>query len=251
MRMMWCITGAGHFLEESFDAVEEVKRLLSAKVTTALTRAGEEVVRLYGLEERLRAISPGGYYEEVLTERSEGASGYRVGRLARGLYDLLFVSPASANTVAKLVAGIADTLATNAVAQAVKGGVRVYVVPTDQEEVLETPSPTFVDREACKPCAPCMAMEACPRGAVKWVDGRAWIDLSLCHGCRSCVRACPRGAVKAGVKLRARARKIDLENVERLKSMEGVCVLRHPRQLLEQLRPLSASSCGWAYGGGR
>jgi len=231
---MWCITGAGHFLEESFEAVEELKRRSGAKVTTALTRAGEEVVRIYGLEGRLRAVSPGGYYEEVLTERSEGASGYRMGRLARGLYDLLFVSPASANTVAKLVVGVADTLATNAVAQAVKGGVPVFIVPTDQEELVETPSPTFIDREACAGCQPCSAMEACGHGAVKWVEDKAWIDLALCHGCGACVKACPQGAVKSGVKVKVRARRVDLENVERLRGMEGILVLRSPLLLLEE-----------------
>lgn len=235
MKVMWCITGAGCLLEESFDAVEGLKRRGSVKVTTALTRAGEEVVRIYGLEDRLRRISPGGYYEELLTERSEGASGYRVGRLARGLYDLLFVSPASANTVAKILAGIADTIATNAVAQAVKGGVRVLIVPVDQGEVVETPLPTFVDRELCVGCRPCRAEGACRYGAVKWVEGKAWVDLALCHGCRACAEACPMGAVKSKVRVRVRARRVDLENVERLRRMEGVEVLRSPAQLLEEL----------------
>ena len=234
MKVMWCITGAGHFLEESFKAVEELKRRSGAKVTTALTKAGEEVVRIYGLEGRLRAVSPGGYYEEVLTERSEGASGYRMGRLARGLYDLLFVSPASANTVAKLVVGVADTLATNAVAQAVKGGVPVFIVPTDQEEFIETPSPTFIDRESCIGCQPCSAMEACSHGAIKWVEDKAWVDLALCYGCGACIQACPQGAVKSRVKVRVRARRVDLDNVERLRSMEGIVVLRNPLQLLEE-----------------
>jgi dihydromethanopterin reductase (acceptor) len=235
LKVMWCITGAGCLLEESFDAVEELKRRGSVKVTTALTRAGEEVVRIYGLQDRLRRISPGSHYEELLTERSEGASGYRMGRLARGLYDLLFVSPASANTVAKLVAGIADTMATNAVAQAVKGGVRVLIVPVDQEEVVETPLPTFVDRELCVGCRPCRAEESCRYGAVKRVEGKAWVDLALCHGCRACVEACPMGAVKSRVRVKVRARRVDLENVERLKRMEGVEVLRSPAQLLKEL----------------
>jgi len=232
LRLMWGVTGAGCFLRESFDAVEEVKRRFSARVTTALTRAGEEVVRIYGLQGRLRQISPGGYYEELLTELTEGASGFRLGRLAVKAYDLLFVSPASANTVAKIVHGIADTVVTNAVAQALKGGVPVAVVPTDQASYVEAPSPHRVDRDLCLGCSPCKAAETCHHDAIKLVDGKAWIDLSLCHGCSLCSSACPYGAVKAGEKVKVKVRPLDLANVERLRSMEGVRVLSSPSELV-------------------
>ncbi len=238
MNIMWGITGAGCFLRESFEAVEESKRNFNVKVTIALTRAGEELVRIYGLEDRLKNISPGRYYEEVLTEGTEGRSGYRIGRLAAGLYDALFVSPATANTVAKIVMGIADTLVTNAVAQAVKGGVPVLIVPTDQKELIETPLPHRVDREACVGCSPCPAVEACPYGALKMVAGKAWIDLATCHGCGACVEACPYSAVKGGERVMVRVRRVDLENVERLKRMEGISVLSSPSELSSMLRRL-------------
>ncbi|RLF14051.1 MAG: dihydromethanopterin reductase (acceptor) [Thermoprotei archaeon] len=238
MKLMWGITGAGYLLEESFNEVEEVKERFSAKVTTVLTRAGEEVVRVYGLEERLKRISPGGYYEELLTELSEGACGYRAGRLAVKAYDLLFVSPASANTVAKIVHGIADTPVTNAVAQALKGGVPVVVVPTDQAPYVEAPSPHRVDRDLCVGCQPCRAAEACPHGAVKLVEGKAWIDLALCHGCSLCSSTCPYGAIKVGEKVRVKVRSLDLANVDRLRSMEGVRVLSSPSELLAVVKEL-------------
>ena len=241
LRLMWGVTGAGHLLRESFEAVERVKELYSAKVTTVLTRAGEEVVRVYGLMDRLRRISPGGYYEELLTQSSEGACGYRMGRLTMGAYDLLLISPASANTVAKMVHGIADTTVTIAFAQAVKGGVPVLIVPTDQEPVAETVTPHRVDRDRCVGCTPCPAALACPTGALKLVEGRAWIDLALCTGCGSCRDACPFNAITYGLKVKVRARRVDLENVERLRSMEGVKVLSSPMELLREVEELLRS----------
>ena len=46
---------------------------------------------------------------------------------------MFLVCPVSANTVAKIVYGIADTLITNCVAQAIKGGMQVYIFPSDQD----------------------------------------------------------------------------------------------------------------------
>jgi dihydromethanopterin reductase (acceptor) len=43
------------------------------------------------------------------------------GQIFIGTYDLLVISPTTSNTIGKIVNGIADTLITNAVAQAGKG----------------------------------------------------------------------------------------------------------------------------------
>lgn len=51
--------------------------------------------------------------------------------LLLGRYDLLIIAPATANTVAKIAHGIADTLVTNAVAQTAKGGTPIYILPVD------------------------------------------------------------------------------------------------------------------------
>ncbi|MFX1355103.1 MAG: flavoprotein, partial [Promethearchaeota archaeon] len=58
---------------------------------------------------------------------------FYAGPLQLGKYDMFLVCPVSANSVAKIVYGIADTLITNCVAQAIKGGVTVYLFPSDQD----------------------------------------------------------------------------------------------------------------------
>ena len=82
---------------------------------------------MYGLYERIVNIT-GGRYRELATDSNQKFSYPITGRLSLGKYDLLIVSPATANTVAKIVHGIADSLVTNAVAQAGKGAVKTVMV---------------------------------------------------------------------------------------------------------------------------
>jgi len=94
-----------------------------------------------------------------------------------GRYALFFVSPATANTTAKIAHGIADSLISNCVAQAVKGGTPVYIYPVDQR----------------------------PGTVATKIPG--------------------------GKEIRIRTRGVDVENVNRLKAMEGITVLEHPEQI--------------------
>ncbi|MEM2904786.1 MAG: flavoprotein [Candidatus Bathyarchaeia archaeon] len=143
VRIAWGITGAGHFLKESFHVFEGLARSPGTLVTTFLTKAGVEVVKSYGLWDALRRVSPGGYYQEVFTDEDQGACAFKAGRLYRAMYHALVVSPATANTVAKIVHGIADSLVANAVAEAQRGSVPVFIVPTDFEMgLVETVFPT-------------------------------------------------------------------------------------------------------------
>jgi flavoprotein len=59
-----------------------------------------------------------------------------------GYYDFLLIAPATANTVAKIVYGIADTLVTNAVSQTAKGKTPIFVLPVDQKRgTVKTSAP--------------------------------------------------------------------------------------------------------------
>jgi dihydromethanopterin reductase (acceptor) len=231
----WAITGAGHLLAETFSSMKNLVEEYDVKVTTFLSLAAIETVRIYGFNDMLREISDGSYYSEVLTEREESAAAPHAGRFSKRAYDVLIVSPATANTVAKIVNGIADTLVTNAVAHACKSGVPILIIPTDQEEETETTLPPMVDRDACRGCEVCPPIEECPHGAVERVQGKARIDLSKCHGAGVCAKVCPYGVVKIGERVKVKTRKVDLENVRELREMDHIGVLRNPNEILPKL----------------
>ena len=128
----WGITGASHFLYETFDVMERMANRGVVKITTYISKPGVLVVKTYGLWDKLNQISNGKYLQEIITDSERGF--FLTGRFVRKIYKAFIVSPATANTVAKVVHGIADSLVTSAIAQAQKGGVSVYIVPTDQQE---------------------------------------------------------------------------------------------------------------------
>ncbi|MCZ7393910.1 MAG: dihydromethanopterin reductase (acceptor) [Candidatus Methanoperedens sp.] len=227
MNLAWGITGAGHFLHESFEVIKELKQKNQEhKVTTFLSRAAEEVVRMYGLAGELSNISGGGYLEECFYEREQGTSFPKAGRFLLQRYDALVVTPATSNTTAKLVYGIADTLVTNAVAQAVKGGVPVFIVPVDIAGKIESQMPYFIDREICMRCELCPPALQCERHAIT-----DQIDLLLCDGCGLCVRLCSYGAIRGGM-AKLKVRDVDSKNVRKLQKLKGITVLNHPRKIL-------------------
>ncbi len=226
MNLAWGITGAGHFLRESFEVFKELKQKNpELKVTTFLSSAAEEVVRMYGLANELSNISGGGYLEECFYEREQGASFPKTGRFLLQKYDALVISPATSNTTAKLACGIADTLVTNAVAQAVKGGVPVYIVPVDIAGKLESRMPYFIDREICMRCELCPPAQQCERRAIT-----DQIDLLKCDGCGLCVTLCSYGAIRCGL-AKLKVRDVDSKNVRTLRRLEGIKVLNHPRKI--------------------
>lgn len=216
----WAVTGAGHYLAESVAAMREISR--KNRVCTFVSRAGEEVARMYGLFEQLSKISGGEYLEEVFFEREEGASSPKTGRFMMNRFDLLIIAPATANTVAKIVCGIADSLPTNAAALANKAKVPVYVLPTDVLESAKTEPPYTIDRDLCKRCEVCEPKEACPKGAI---DDQ--IDLVRCDGCGTCRDLCPYGAIRKAA-ISVTARPLDMENIERLRAIPGFVVLEGP-----------------------
>lgn len=226
MIIAWAITGAGHFLRETFDVFKKLKETSpDLKITTFVSLAGEEVIRMYGLADELSRISPGGYLEERFFEREQGASNPKAGRFLLQKYDALVVSPATSNTAAKIAYGIADTIVTNAVAQAVKGGVPVYIVPVDIAGTIESKMPFSIDREICMKCELCPPSEGCPEHAIA-----DQIDLLRCSGCGLCVKLCSFGAIRGGM-AKLKVRDVDARNVGILRELEGITVLDHPRSI--------------------
>ena len=207
--------------------MKKIKESYGVKITTYMSKAGEEVARMYGILDRINEISPGGHYEEIITENVAGASCTYSGRFMLGRYRLLAIAPATSNTVAKIVYGISDTVITTIASQALKGGVPVIILPSDIAE--ETEVPCYIDRERCTNCMECL--DKCPYGAISELDSVPILDLMKCHGCRICELICPEKAIFCFQKAKIKVRDVDRKNIESLRKMEGVTVVESPNQL--------------------
>ena len=223
MNIAWGITGAGHFLKESYDVFRTLAR--EHQITTFVSSAGEEVLRMYGLFDKMGEISNGEYLQELFLESCSGRSFSKTGRFLLGKYDALIISPATSNTVAKVVHGISDSLITNAVAQTLKGGTPAHIVPVDVSGTLISEMPYFIDRDMCEKCDDCPPREKCPKNAIT-----DQINLLKCDGCGLCVDCCPHSAIRGGF-VECRVRDIDAQNVKALRSMDGIAVLKNPNEI--------------------
>ena len=251
MKIAWCITGAGHFLKESFEVFRTIKKGVRSqvagardlvpetlnlkpqtsqqeiKITTFISNAGVEVLRMYGIFDKLKEISSGDYMEEIFMEKEQGSSSPKAGRFSLKKYDAVVLSPATSNTVAKIAYGIADSLVTNVVSLATKACIPVYIVPTDGSPgKVESEMPYSIDRDKCRGCDDCEPRDKCERGAIYGAP-IPQIDLLRCDGCALCRKLCPYDAINGGV-VEIKAREIDIRNVDVLRKMEGIIILERP-----------------------
>jgi dihydromethanopterin reductase (acceptor) len=166
-RFAWCLTGSGHFLEESIALAQRLPAL-----DLFLSDAAEEVLPIYGI--RIEDLRPrfGPGFRLV---RDKTASAVPVGMLYDDIYHTVVIAPATSNTVAKCAFGFSDSLPTNMFAQAGKLGIPGIVFACDTEPVVVTKSP------------------------------HDWVTL--------------------------RPRRIELDNVERLRAIEYCEVVRSPVEL--------------------
>ncbi len=164
-KLMVGITGTGYVLQELIDLMVFLQNNHDINITVILSKEGAAVVKWY---RKWLALTEA--VKKVKVEKTPNIPFY-AGPLQLGKYNLFIVCPTSANSVAKIVHGIADTLITNCVAQAIKGGQTVYIFPSDQDtEPITTTRP----------------------------DGSPLV---------------------------LKIRDIELENIKKLKSMEGIVVL--------------------------
>jgi archaeoflavoprotein AfpA len=126
MRCVWALTGAGDLLTETVTVMEELAAAGRMRITAVLSRAAVRVIAWYSLRERLEALAV-----KVLEEKDANTP-FIVGPLQTGACDFLLAAPLTANTASKIAFGIADSLVSNAVAQANKAMLPVYLLPVDQ-----------------------------------------------------------------------------------------------------------------------
>ena len=127
MKLIWGMTGTGYVLQESIDLMKELQEDFDVDLTVILSKEGVAVVKWY---KKWLALTEA--VKKVKVEKTPNIPFY-AGPLQIGQYDMFLACPVSANSVAKIVCGIADTLITNCVAQAIKGGQTVYIFPSDQD----------------------------------------------------------------------------------------------------------------------
>ena len=129
-RLAWGLTGSGHYLKEALEFALELPN-----VDFFLTKAAAEVLHMYThslteLRKRARVY------------RDATASAAPVGLFYHGHYHSVVIAPATSNTVAKMVAGISDTLVTNIFAQAGKCRIPSIVFACDTEPEVYTEAPS-------------------------------------------------------------------------------------------------------------
>lgn len=129
-RIAWAITGSGHYITECVEFL-----LTLENVDLYVSAAGEEVLKMYGIKlDDLRQKMP--------VYRDKTASCPPVGHFYKGYYHTFVLAPATSNTIAKCVLGIADSLVTNLYSQAGKCRVQSIVYPCDIAPEMETTAPS-------------------------------------------------------------------------------------------------------------
>lgn len=128
-KIAWGLTGAGHFLPECVDILRQLP-----DIEVFLSRAAEEVLRAYRLLGGIQAVGLPIY-------RDTDAGALPVTRLYAGRYRLVVIAPVTANSLAKMAAGIADTLVTNLFAHAGKSRTPAILLPSDKEAATGSLTP--------------------------------------------------------------------------------------------------------------
>lgn len=135
-RIVWGITGSGDHIQEIVETMKKLEEDPGHQVTVIVSKAGEQMLRWYGLWDALTQS-----FRKVMKESNSNVP-FIAGPLQLGKYDVLVVVPLTANSTAKIAHGIADTLVTNAVAQTLKGNTPVVLYPVDQfDEEIEALGP--------------------------------------------------------------------------------------------------------------
>jgi archaeoflavoprotein AfpA len=129
-KVAWGITGAGDKIQEIIETMKDLKKQSEdiLEIDVYISKAGETMLKFYRLDEELK-----NNFAKVTVEMNANAP-FLAGMVQSRKYEFLLIMPASANTVAKLVNGIGDTLLTNSALMSLKAFVPVWVMPVDYKE---------------------------------------------------------------------------------------------------------------------
>lgn len=127
LKIAWGITGSGDYMRETLDLMKVLSQKYDVRIDVFLSREGEIVLKFYKYMKEVKES-----FERVYPAQGPNIP-FLSGKLQMGKYKFFMICPATANTVAKLAHGIADSLITNSAAQAMKVDVPVYIFPVDQK----------------------------------------------------------------------------------------------------------------------
>jgi archaeoflavoprotein AfpA len=129
-RVAWGVTGSGDRMLEVFETMKQIKMQYQhdARITVYLSKAGKQVANFYGLGKDLKEN-----FDKIRVEINSNMPTLAV-QLQSGKIEFLLIAPTTANTVAKIATGIADTLLSNATIMALKSFIPVYILPCDYKE---------------------------------------------------------------------------------------------------------------------
>ncbi|MDY6930745.1 MAG: archaeoflavoprotein AfpA [Halobacteriota archaeon] len=128
LKVAWGITGSGDYIEETIKIMTRISKSSDIEVKLFMSKSGEEVIRWYKLRETLEEFFP-----NFSVEKGPNVP-FIAGQVQIGKFDLLLICPTTGNTTAKIAHGIADTLVTNTVSQAMKARIPTYIYPVDQKK---------------------------------------------------------------------------------------------------------------------
>ena len=131
-KVAWGITGAGDKIAEILEVMKDLKKQSEdvVEIDVFLSKAADTMLKFYRLEDELKKN-----FAKVVVEVNAN-SPFLAAWLQSGKYEFLLISPASSNTVAKIVNSISDTMLTNAAIMSLKAFRPVYILPTDYRESI-------------------------------------------------------------------------------------------------------------------
>jgi len=233
--IVWCLTGGGDFYDENYKVFT---KLLSEgqPILAIFSNAGAIVFNRYGFFWRLSKLKFSNPHVLFLFESEESLQPniqFLLGQanisynvfpedpafslgiwLANQKIKCIIASPLTANSVAKLTHGVADTLIVNILSAGKKANQLIGVFPTDRGvDAILSKLPVRQKKPLLKSI---ININVCTFGALKIVSSTfVKYSLEVCVGCQNCVKKYPEFfAVNEEIEIQVR--KVDQANSQKL-----------------------------------
>jgi archaeoflavoprotein AfpA len=133
-KVAWGITGCGDRIVETVQIMMDIQKQYEGRmdIRVFVSKAGEQVIKYYKLFNDLEKT-----FDKVWVEINSN-SPFLAGQLQLGRYEFLLIAPTTANTVAKVSLGLADSLLSNAAIMSQKAFIPTYIMPCDYKPGILT-----------------------------------------------------------------------------------------------------------------